>query len=117
MAGRFGPLGKRLAQYARGQDDRYVQPAHDQPGIHISRRCDDDAVDGLDPEPAFSQLLECLTIEMSETLKDQHLAGKLILLTLRVVSGKMAKRRLSGVCRERQETQRGSPKKELGFGF
>jgi DNA polymerase-4 len=81
---RFGLPGRRLAQYARGRDDRPVQPAPRAPALSVSRRCDDDSIEGLEPDRALVQLVESLAADLSIDLKKRRLAGRLITLSFRM---------------------------------
>lgn len=82
LESRFGPLGRRLARYARGRDDRPVRPAPEMPALKVTRICDDDA-DGLEPEQVLSQLIDRLASDLSSRLREKHLAGRLLMLMLK----------------------------------
>lgn len=83
FAKRFGPLGRRLAQYSRGRDDRPVRTASEAPTVSVNRRCDDDLVDGLAPDQALVRLVEHVAGELSDSLKAKGLVGRLMTLVFR----------------------------------
>ncbi|HEV3311515.1 MAG TPA: hypothetical protein VG815_13465, partial [Chloroflexota bacterium] len=80
---RFGPLGRRLACYARGRDNRPVSPVAQAPAMRAVKRCDDDAIDGLEPDQALSRLIDLLAVDLSDALREKHLAGRLVVLLVR----------------------------------
>ena len=80
---RFGPLGRRLAKYARGWDDRAARPAPHSPAVSVSRRCDCDLVDGLEPDQVLVTLAERLASNLADALRTRNLAGRLVTLILR----------------------------------
>ena len=83
LATRFGPLGARLARYARGQDDRSVQPAARNPAISVSRRPDNDIFEGLYLDALIPRLVELLAADLTSALKEHRLAGRLLRLVVR----------------------------------
>src|SRR5581483_5329794 len=83
MAKRFGPVGARLARYARGVDDRPVQPDPRLPSVAVSRRTDDDLFDGLDVDGVARHLVQLLAGDLVAALHEQRLAGRLLRLVIR----------------------------------
>jgi DNA polymerase-4 len=83
MAARFGPVGARLARYARGKDDRLVRPMAQAPAITVGRYADADSFAGLDLDALIPALIERLACDLSETLKARRRAGRLLRLVIR----------------------------------
>ncbi len=79
---RFGPLGRRLARFARGKDDRPVQPIPPKPAIRVSRGWGDDGL-FTESEVMVRQVLERLAVDLSAQLRQAHLAGRLLSLSVR----------------------------------
>ncbi|HZT97923.1 MAG TPA: hypothetical protein VFB34_13905 [Chloroflexota bacterium] len=79
---RFGSLGKRLGRYSRGEDDRPVRPAPEEPAVRVSRSCDDD-FGQIDPRQALAHIAQALATDLSSELQRRNMAGQLLILTLR----------------------------------
>ncbi len=80
---RFGPAGKLLGQYARGQDDRPVRPAPQEAAIQVNRSCDVDFGE-IDPRQALSLITGELAADLAAELYRRGEAGRLLILTLRI---------------------------------
>jgi DNA polymerase-4 len=85
---RYGSMGLRLAQLSRGEDDRTVTPERKAKSVSAETTFDDDIASFAELQPILRKLAE----RVSERLKREGVAGRLVVLKLKTADFRLRTR-------------------------
>jgi DNA polymerase-4 len=89
LARRFGSIGRRLADWAEGRDERAVEPDHDAKSISAETTFERDLADGAELRPELWRLCE----RLAERVKEAGLGGRTVVLKLKTSDFRILTRR------------------------
>ncbi len=79
LARRYGSMGRQLARFARGQDDRKVEPRGESKSVSSETTLESNRTDLADLEPVLDRLSQ----RVAERLERHALAGQTVVLKLK----------------------------------
>ena len=79
LVGRYGKIGRRMAEFSRGQDDRRVEPESQRKSLSSETTLDRDIADG----EALGRILWRLSDTVARGLRKEGLAGRTVTLKLK----------------------------------